>query len=143
MCVCCCFFETLLKAFNFSSFQSSAELNIAQTSILTDPKEKGQSHLFQPGAHVHGHAHKHTEMHTNTHRHTRTHTGLREALQEERLQDGPTQAQNFCKHTMPFLLLQFHSLSFLILVSDQKKTEQQATCLGREYLDFHAHIARN
>lgn len=39
------FFETVLKAFNFSSFQSSAELNIVQTLILTDPGEKGQSHL--------------------------------------------------------------------------------------------------
>lgn len=39
------FFETVLKAFNFSSFQSSAELNIVQTFILTDPEEKGQSHL--------------------------------------------------------------------------------------------------
>lgn len=39
------FFETVLKAFNFSSFQSSAELNIVQTFILTDPEEKGQNHL--------------------------------------------------------------------------------------------------
>lgn len=129
MCVCCCFFGTLLKAFNFSSFQSSAEPNIVQTPVLTDPKEKGQSHSQRPGA-------------PRAWPCTQAHTGLREALQEERRQDGPTQAESFCKHTMPFLQLWFPSLSLLILVSDQKKTKRQPTHLRREYLDVYAHITR-
>lgn len=49
----------------------------------------------------------------------------------------------FCKHTMPFLQLWFHSLKLLILVSDQKKTEWQLTRLRREYLDFYTHFMRN
>lgn len=107
-----CFFETLLKACNFSSFQLSTEPAEHCADSRSDrPERKRTEPLVATGS-------------PRARSCTQTHTGL----QDEGLQDGPA----LCNHTMPFLQIWFHI--FLVLVSDQEKRARQPPCLRREPL---------
>lgn len=129
MCVCC-FFDTLLKAFKLLKLSVKH-----RAEHCTDPhSDRSKRKGTEPFVAI---------RNPRAWACTQTHRELWEALQEERLHDGLMQADFFCKHTMPFLQLWFHSLSLLILVNDQKNTIQQPVFLRREYLDFYAYITRN